>query len=255
LKSADRDLHSGMWGGRVPNPNNELVKVLAQLWDEDRRVTIPGFYDDVVERSAEERATLNSVDPGYAEHMRKLGLDPAEADVGEAGYTNLEREWIRPTCDINGIFGGYTGEGAKTVIPAWAGAKISFRLVADQDPAAISAAFRRWLDERTPAGCAWEFHDHGGGHAGAVDLDSPYLAAARTALRDVSAVEPALVGSGGSIPVVGLLKQTLGLDTLLIGFGLDDDRVHSPNEKFELDCFRMGMRTHAALVDRFMRLG
>ncbi|MEM8835973.1 MAG: M20/M25/M40 family metallo-hydrolase [Planctomycetota bacterium] len=250
LHGPDQDLHSGQWGGRVPNPINELSKVLAELWDSDRRVTIPGFYDDVLEPTPAEREAWSKL--GFDQHaaLAKVGVGP-DGDIGEAGWTGLEREWARPTCDINGIWGGYTGAGAKTVIPAMASAKISFRLVANQDPDTIRDAFFAWLGQRTPPGCRWEMIDHSGGHPGNVPTDSPHLKAAVTALRDAGGVEPALIKTGGSIPVVGMLKATLDLDTLLIGFGLDDDRVHSPNEKFELECYRLGVRTHARLIGTF----
>ena len=248
LHGPDQDLHSGLWGGRVPNPINELVRVLAQLHDADRRVTIPGFYDG-----------LREPDPAEIERWRALGLDPAdqlaaiglgpEADVGEAGYDALTRNWARPTCDINGIIAGYTGEGAKTVIPSHASAKVSFRLVDDQSHERVRDAFFAWLDERTPPGCRWETIDHHGGAPVTLPVDSPELQAASRAIERACGLEPALIRSGGSIPVAGLLKQRLGLDTIFMGFGLDDDRVHSPNEKFELDCFRMGARSHALLID------
>lgn len=250
LHGPDQDLHSGMWGGKCPNPINELTKVLAELWDAERRVTIPGFYDDVRAISEEEKEAWARVPQDAAAALKKIGLPP-EADVGEAGFSALEREWARPTCDINGIWGGYQGEGAKTVIPSYAGAKVSFRLVADQDPEEITQKFFAWLEDRTPAGCRWELTDLHGGHPGNVSADSPYLQAAMTALEVAGGCSPYLIKSGGSIPVVGLLKAELGLDTLLIGFGLDDDRVHSPNEKFEIDCFTLGMRTHAALIAEF----
>lgn len=252
LHGPDQDLHSGLWGGRAPNPDNELVKVLAQLWDKDRRVAIPGFYDDVrpIEPAEREGWRALGFDPAAA--LRKIGLPP-EADVGEAGYSAMEREWARPTAEINGICGGYTGPGAKTVIPSHASAKVSFRLVADQDPEKIRDAFFAWLRERTPPGCRWEFIDHHGGPPATVRTDSAPLAAARRALEKAAGVPPALIKSGGSIPVAGMLKSMLGLETIFMGFGLDDDRVHSPNEKFELECFRMGARSHALLLDELAR--
>lgn len=252
LHGADQDLHSGLWGGRAPNPNNLLARILGQLWDEQGRVTIPGFYDAVRPIADEERAAWARLGFDAGAALRKIGLGP-EADRGEAGFTALEREWARPTAEINGIFGGYTGKGAKTVIPAHATAKVSFRLVADQDPAVIRDAFFAWLQARTPPGCRWELHDHSGGHPATVGIDSPTLRAAVGALKDASGVEAALIKSGGSIPVAGLLKDLLGMDTIFMGFGLDDDRVHSPNEKFELACFELGCRAHARLIDRLRR--
>jgi len=250
LHGPDQDLHSGLWGGRAPNPNNELVRVLAGLWDEERRVTIPGFYDHVRELQEGERENWRRLGFDAAAALKKIGLGP-EADVGEAGYAAVEREWARPTAEINGIFGGYTGAGAKTVIPAHATAKVSFRLVADQKPDQVRDAFFQWLRDRTPPGCRWEFDDHGGGPPATVSTDSPYLSAAREALRGATGTDPVLIKSGGSIPVVGLLGSVAGLETILMGFGLDDDRMHSPNEKFELDCFRLGAEAHARLIGRF----
>jgi len=254
LHGPDQDLHSGLWGGRVPNPINELTKVLSQLWDSDRRVVLPNFYDGVRELTKEERQAWADLDFDAIAALKKIGLG-AEGDVGEAGFTAMEREWARPTCDINGIWGGYQGEGAKTVIPAFAGAKVSFRLVDDQDPEKITAIFKKWLDERTPAGCHWEFISHSGGPPATARTDSPYLQAARTALESASGKHAALIKSGGSIPVVGLFKSVCGLETVLMGFGLDDDRVHSPNEKFNIDCFNLGARAHATLIDELTRMG
>lgn len=249
LHGPDQDLHSGLWGGRAPNPVNELSKVLAQLWDENRRVTIPGFYDDVRPIGDDEREQWEKlgVDPVAA--LKGIGLGP-DGDVGEAGYSSVEREWGRPTCDINGIYGGYMGAGAKTVIAAKATAKVSFRLVADQKPETVAPAFFKWLEERTPPGCRWEMTDMGSGHPATTPTDSPTLRAAVEALKEASGVDAALIKSGGSIPIAGLLKEQLGLDTIFMGFGLEDDRVHSPNEKFELDCFRLGMNSHAALIEK-----
>ncbi len=247
LHAANQDLHSGLWGGRCPNPNNELPKVLAQLWDKKRRVAIPGFYNDVRPLSKKERNAWKRLKFNAAAALKKIGLGKA-ADIGEAGFTAMEREWGRPTAEVNGMVGGYTGPGAKTVIPAKASAKVSFRLVADQDPVKITKLFFNWCKKRTPPGCRWEFIDHHGGHGVTVDINSPVLEAAEHAIRKATGKEPALIKSGGSIPVAGLLKSELGLETIFMGFGLDDDRVHSPNEKFELDCYRMGVRSHAMLI-------
>jgi acetylornithine deacetylase/succinyl-diaminopimelate desuccinylase-like protein len=251
LHGPDQDLHSGLWGGRAPNPNNELAKVLSQLWDSNRRVTVDGFYDDVRPLTELERTAWRKLPFDAAAALKKIGLPP-QADIGEAGYTAMEREWGRPTAEINGIWGGYTGPGAKTVIPAKASAKVSFRLVADQDPQKITKAFFKWLEQRTTPGCRWELTDHHGGWGVTVKTDSPTLAAASRALERAASKAPALIKSGGSIPVAGLLKAELGLETIFMGFGLEDDRVHSPNEKFELACFRLGMRAHALLIDELL---
>lgn len=248
LHGADQDLHSGLWGGRAPNPITELTKVLAQLWDANQRVTIPGFYDSVRALTAGERSAWKALPFNAADALKKIGLPP-EADRGEAGFTALEREWARPTAEINGIVGGYTGHGAKTVIPAKASAKVSFRLVADQDPEVIRDAFFDFCRRRTPPGCRWEFIDHSGGNPATVRTDSPHLNAAIEAVGRATGIRPVLIKSGGSIPVAGMLKAMAGLDTIFMGFGLDDDRVHSPNEKFELECYRMGVRSHAQFID------
>ena len=253
LHAANQDLHSGLWGGRCPNPITELSRVLAQLHDKKRKVTIPGFYDDVVPLSNKERENWKRLKFSAAAALKQIGLPPT-ADVGEAGFTAMEREWGRPTAEINGIIGGYTGPGAKTVIPSHASAKVSFRLVADQNPAKITKAFFKWCKERTPPGCKWEFVDHHGGLGVTTPIDSPAMRAAQRAIKRATSKQPALIKSGGSIPVAGMLKGRLGIDTIFMGFGLDDDRVHSPNEKFEIDCYRMGARAHAVLIDELRSL-
>jgi acetylornithine deacetylase/succinyl-diaminopimelate desuccinylase-like protein len=253
LIGPNQDLHSGLWGGRTLNPNNELCRILAGLWDANRRVTIPGFYDAVREIAPSERAEWKALGIDPAASLREIGLPPG-ADIGEAGFSSVEREWARPTAEVNGIYGGYTGAGAKTVIPSQASAKVSFRLVADQNPAAIRDAFQAWCRERTPPGFRWEFKDHGTGHPATVATDSPALAAARRAIESATGARPALIKSGGSIPVAGLLKGVVGIETIFMGFGLEDDRVHSPNEKFELDCYRMGLRSHIAFIDELRRM-
>jgi len=247
LHGANRDLHSGQWGGRSPNPITELTRVLAQLHDKKRRITIPGFYAKVLPLSKKERDNWKALKFNANKALKEIGFGPA-ADVGEAGFTALEREWGRPTAEINGIIGGYTGKGAKTVIPAHASAKVSFRLVANQDPAKITKAFFKWCKDRTPPGCRWEFIDHHGGFGVTCPIDSPHLAAAQRAIKRAAGKHPALIKTGGSIPVAGMLKDKLGIDTLFMGFGLDDDRVHSPNEKFELECFELGQRCHAVMI-------
>ena len=253
LRASNQDLHSGLWGGRCPNPITELARVLAQLHDKKRRVTIPGFYDQVIPLKKQERENWKKLKFNQREALWKIGLPPA-ADIGEAGFTALEREWGRPTAEINGIIGGYTGPGAKTVIASHASAKVSFRLVANQDPRKITKMFFKWCKDHTPPGCKWELIDHHGGHGVTTPVDSKELAAAARALKAASGKEPALIKSGGSIPVAGMLKSDLGLDTIFMGFGLDDDRVHSPNEKFEIDCFTLGMRSHACLVAELLKL-
>ncbi|MFG0331250.1 MAG: M20/M25/M40 family metallo-hydrolase [Phycisphaerales bacterium] len=246
------DLHSGMAGGAVPNPANELARVIGEIHDENRRVTIDAFYDDVVELTPEQRREWASLEFDEAAYLSDMGVSEAR---GERDFSTLERQWARPTCDVNGIYGGYTGVGAKTIIPSHASAKISFRLVPDQRPEKIESAFKQWFESRLPRGLQTEWRSHGSGRAYRVEPNSPYLQTARSSLERATGVKPVNIGSGGSIPVVESIKQTLGLDTLLIGFGLADDRVHSPNEKFELRCFEMGAQSHIVLLGEFAKLG
>jgi acetylornithine deacetylase/succinyl-diaminopimelate desuccinylase-like protein len=239
------DLHSGLYGGGVRNPLNVLARILGGLLDDDGRVQVPGFYDDVEELRKDERRRLAELPFDEAAFLGGAGLT---ASAGEAGRSTLERIWTRPTCDINGMWGGYTGPGSKTVIPAKASAKVSFRLVPDQDPGKIVAGLREFLTARTPAGCRFELTVHATATALRIPTDSPYVQAARRALEQVFPKPPVLIGMGGSIPAVEAIKRLLGMDALLVGFGLADDRVHSPNEKFEVRCFTNGIRTHATLL-------
>lgn len=252
LHGPSRDLHSGLYGGCVPNPINELARILATIHDADRRIAIPGFYDDVRPLTAGERAEWAALDFDEKAFLSEAGLAQG---YGEKGYNLLERQWARPTCDVNGIKGGYQGQGAKTVIPSSASAKVSFRLVPDQDPRRVVEAFRRWINAQLAPGCRVEIIDHGSGRPCLTPIDHPAMSAARAALKAAMGREAVLIRSGGSIPIVEGFKSILGLETLLIGFGLSDDRVHSPNEKFELKCFRAGQRSHASLLGRLASLG
>ena len=244
LFGPSHDLHSGMYGGAVVNPLNELTRILGSLHDTDYRVTVPGFYDGVREpASAEQWKTLDFDEVAY---LASAGL---EHSTGEVGRTVLERNWSRPTLDINGICGGYTGEGAKTVIAAKGSAKVSCRLVPGQDPEVIEASLIAHLEAQTPEGCRWEIQSHGCNPAIEVETDSPWLHAAVAALGTEFSNDTVLCGCGGSIPVVGSFQSILGAQSLLIGFGLDDDRVHSPNEKFDLVCYLRGIRSHAAVAE------
>ncbi|NUB16683.1 M20/M25/M40 family metallo-hydrolase, partial [Azospirillum brasilense] len=218
---------------------------------EDGRVRFPGFYDDVAEPTDEEKARWR--DLGFDEGAVLAGVG-LKTPVGEAGRSALERLWSRPTCDINGIWGGYTGEGSKTVIASKASAKLSCRLVPAQDPEKILAGIKSFLEERTPADGRWEFTGFGRSPGVQGPTASPYLRAAMAGLGDVFANKPALVGSGGSIPVGGYIRQALGFDSIFVGFGLEDDRIHSPNEKFEVKCLHNGIRSHAAMLARFAAL-
>ena len=245
------DLHSGLYGGGVPNPLNVLARMLGQLHDEGGRVELPGFYDDVEDLGEDARRRLAELPFDEAAFLGSAGLT---VPTGEAGRSTLERIWTRPTCDINGIWGGYTGPGSKTLIPAKASAKVSFRLVPRQNPGKILAGLRGFLAERTPADCRFDLTVHATAAALRIPTDSPYVQAARRALEQVFAQPPVLIGMGGSIPAVEAIKRLLGIDSLLLGFGLADDRVHSPNEKFEIRCFADGIRTHATLLAELARL-
>ena len=247
LHGPSHDLHSGMYGGAVVNPLNALTKILGELHDENGRVQVRGFYDDVEELTPTERGAWERL--GFDESTFLAGAGMKQP-FGEKGYSTLERTWARPTCDINGMVGGYTGKGAKTVIGDHARAKLSCRLVAHQDPNKIERALIEFFESRTPPGCTCSFTHHGAAPAIRVPTDSPHLEAAKAGLGDVYGREAVLIGTGGSIPVVGSIQQILGFDSLLVGFGLDDDRVHSPNEKFERRCFENGIRSHAAIMAR-----
>jgi acetylornithine deacetylase/succinyl-diaminopimelate desuccinylase-like protein len=246
VTAADRDLHSGLFGGAARNPIHVLVAALAGLRDADGRVTLPGFYDGVPELPADVRKQWEEGLGFSAEKF--LGAVGLKQPAGEKGRSALEQIWSRPTCEVNGIIGGYTGAGFKTVIPSKAHAKVSFRLVGDQDPAKVSAAFRDYMRRQMPADCTVEFASHGGSGAIRLPFAGKELAAAKQALTAEWGREAVLVGGGGSIPVVGDFKRILGLDSLMIGFGLDDDRIHSPNEKYQLQSFVKGARSWARVL-------
>jgi acetylornithine deacetylase/succinyl-diaminopimelate desuccinylase-like protein len=242
---ADRDLHSGVFGGGAANPIRVLSRVITGLHDDSGRITLPGFYDGVKELPADIKAELKALNMTPDEFLGQVGL---KIPAGEKDRMLIEQVSTRPTCDVNGIIGGYTGEGAKTVIAAQASAKISFRLVGDQDPKKIRAAFRKYVQECLPADAKVTFGEFGGSPALAVAYDNPALGKARAALTQEWGTKAVAVGSGGSIPIVGDFKDVLGMDTLLVGFGLDDDRVHSPNEKYDLKSFHKGMRSWARIL-------
>jgi acetylornithine deacetylase/succinyl-diaminopimelate desuccinylase-like protein len=245
ITCADRDLHSGLFGGAAANPIHVLAKIVAALHDETGRITLPGFYDGVEEPTNQQKADWADLDLTEAEFLGGVGL---RHSVGERGRMLIEQIQSRPTCDVNGIWGGYTGEGTKTVIAGQASAKVSFRLVGKQDPAKVAEAFQAFVRERLPADCKAEFIAHGASPAIAVPVDSPALVKARQALADEWGGRVVTIGTGGSIPVGGDFKTTLGLDTLFVGFGLEDDRVHSPNEKYDLSSFHKGQRSWARIL-------
>jgi acetylornithine deacetylase/succinyl-diaminopimelate desuccinylase-like protein len=244
LTGPGHDLHSGMFGGSVPNPANVLCELLATLHDRDGAVNIPGFYAAVEPIPDVEREAWKTLPFDEQKNLDELLLSEG---TGEVGYSTLERRWARPTLDVNGLTSGYQGPGAKTVIPSVASAKVSMRLVPNQDPAKIADAFERTLRERCPKNVKIEFARHGLAGAVVVPADSPAMQFAREALKEGFGGEPTLIREGGTIPVGLLFKRALGIDTLFVGFGLPDDRVHSPNEKFDLDALHKGARTAAVL--------
>jgi acetylornithine deacetylase/succinyl-diaminopimelate desuccinylase-like protein len=248
ITCASQDLHSGMFGNAARNPNQVLAEIISSLRNPDGSVAIAGFYDEVEE-----------LPPAVAAQWKNLGFDEKgflagaglSIAAGEQDRTVLEQVWSRPTCEVNGMIGGYTGDGFKTVIPAKASAKISFRLVAAQDPQKIRDAFRAHVRARIPADCSVSFKEHGGSPAIAVPTDGVFLHRALGALTDEWGKQAAITASGGSIPVAGEFKHLLGLDTLLIGFAHVDDRIHSPNEKYNLSSFHKGIRSWVRVLAAF----
>ncbi|MDR3464678.1 MAG: M20/M25/M40 family metallo-hydrolase [Xanthobacteraceae bacterium] len=245
IKAANRDLHSGIYGGGAQNPIRILTRILGGLHDDDGRIAIPGFYDGVADLPPEILAQWSQLGLTPETFLKPIGL---AIPAGEKGRLLIEQVSSRPTCDINGIVGGYTGEGSKTVIPAEASAKVSFRLVQGQDPERIRAAFRDFVSVRVPSDCKVEFIDHAAAPAIALDWQMKPLVAAKQALTEEWGKEAVLIGSGASIPIVADFKRTLGLDTVLIGFGLDDDNIHSPNEKYDLRSFHKGIRSWVRIL-------
>lgn len=244
LQGPKQDLHSGTFGGGVVNPANALCRMLAALHDDRGRVTIPGFYDDVDPPSERERRQLAELPFDEQRFREQLGV---AALGGEADFSTLERRWVRPTLDINGLTSGYQGEGAKTVLPARASAKFSCRLVPRQDPHKIAVALERRLRELCPPGIQMELIDMHGAPGVVTPLESPFVSAAARAIEHGFGRPPVFIREGGSIPIVTAFRQRLGVDSLLLGWGLDDDNTHSPNEKFCLADFHRGIKASAAL--------
>lgn len=244
LTGPKQDLHSGVFGGGVANPAIALAKMLGALIDKDGRITVPGFYDDVAPLTDRERAEFAALPFDEQTFKQQLGVD---ALAGEGNFTTLERRWARPTFDVNGLTSGYQGEGAKTVLPARASAKFSFRLVPNQDPKKIAAALRRQLESLLPPGIRMDLHDHHGAPGVVMPLDSPYLQAAASAIETGFGRQPVFIREGGSIPIVNTFADVLDATVLLLGWGQNDDNPHSPNEKFSLDDYHRGARASAAL--------
>ena len=237
---ANRDLHSGVYGGAVANPINVLARMIASLHDDNGHITLPGFYDDVLALSPDERARINEAPFVLEEYKQDLGIDDVQ---GEAGYTTLERTGTRPTLDCNGIWGGYTGEGAKTVLPSKASAKISMRLVPNQSSEKITELFTKHFLSLAPKSVKVTVTPHHGGEPYLTPLDSPAYKAAEKALEESFGKKPVPTRGGGSIPIVALFEKELGLKTVLMGFGLDSDALHSPNEHYGLFNFYKGIET------------
>ncbi len=245
ITGPDKDLHSGMFGGAAMNPIRVLADIIASLRDETGRITLPGFYDGVPELSDTVRKQWEALGFDAEAFLGAVGLShPA----GEQDRSALEMLWSRPTCEINGIGGGYQGDGFKTVLPSQATAKISFRLVGDQDPLKIRETFRAHVRAMLPPDCSVAFTDHGASPASRMAIDHPAFEQARVALSDEWPRPAAFVGSGGSIPIAGHFKRILGMDSMLIGFGRDDDQIHSPNEKYDLESFHKGVRSWARVL-------
>ncbi len=240
IHAANRDLHSGKYGGPAINPIRVLTRILGDLHDDTGRVTIPHFYEGVPRISNSLKAKWDALNFDTEGFLSDVGLT---TPAGEDGFTAMEQIWCRPTCDINGISGGYTGEGFKTVLPAEAHAKVSFRLVGTQDPVAISAAFRKHITDNLPADCTVTFHSEDRAAATNLPVDAPEFALAQKALSDEWPNEAMFIGMGGSIPIVGHFQEILGMDSVLIGFGQENDQIHSPNEKYDVRSFEKGTRS------------
>jgi len=239
------DLHSGMYGGLAMNPARVLAKIIASLHDEDGRITVPNFYDGVPELSNELAAAWDDLKFDEKEFLGAVGLS---IPAGEKGRRPLEMIWSRPTCEVNGMTSGYTGDGFKTVLPSKASAKISFRLVGTQDPLKIREDFRKMVEAMIPADCSVKWSNHGASAAGQMSTADPAFAKAKEALSDEWPQAAAYVGCGGSIPIAGHFKTILDMDAMLIGFGKDDDAIHSPNEKYDLSSFHKGTRSWARIL-------
>jgi acetylornithine deacetylase/succinyl-diaminopimelate desuccinylase-like protein len=245
LHGANRDLHSGVYGGAAVNPIHVLSRILGDLHDANGSIALPGFYDGVEEPPEEVKEQWNGLDFDAAAFLGAVGLT---TPAGERDRTPLEQLWSRPTCDVNGVVGGYTGEGSKTVLPAKASAKVSFRLVGKQSPERVIQAFRTFVTSRLPPDVKAEFIGHGGSPAISLPVKNEALRRARRALEAEWGKPAALVGCGASIPIVGAFKRELNMDSLLVGFALEDDQIHSPNEKYERTSFHKGARSWARIL-------
>ncbi|WP_455478758.1 dipeptidase [Bartonella sp. B10] len=252
ITAANCDLHSGYFGGAAANPIRILAKILGGLHDEEGRVTIPGFYDGVEETPSDILQSWNELDCNAGTFLGPVGLSISS---GEKGRSILEQIWARPTAEVNGISGGYEGEGIKTVIPSKASAKISFRLVHKQDPEKIRQIFRDYVRRIVPTDCTVTFKEHGASSAIQLPYNSPFIEAAKDALSQEWETPALLTAMGGSIPIVGNFRSILNMETVLIGFALADDRIHSPNEKYNLKSFHKGQRSWARILTTLAKIG
>ena len=246
ITGPNKDLHSGMYGGVARNPIRVLTRILASLHDDTGRITVPDFYDGVPELSPDLAAQWEALQFDHETFLGDVGL---ALPAGEEGRTPLEMIWSQPTCEINGINGGYTGDGFKTVLPSVASAKVSFRLVGTQDALKIRENFRAMVQSMLPEDCSVEFKSHGAGPASMMSTDAPEFEAARGALSDEYPDAAAFVGCGGSIPIAGHFQRITGVNPMLIGFAKDDDQIHSPNEKYDVESFYKGMRCWVRILD------
>ena len=251
ITGPDKDLHSGMYGGISTNPARVLTNVLSALHDRDGAVTIPDFYDGVSELSQNIKGQWKNLNFKHDQFLSDVGLSKP---AGEKGRSPLEMIWSRPTCEINGINSGYINEGFKTVLPSQASAKISFRLVGNQDPIKIRNSFREMIQNLVPIDCKVTFLEHEASKASQMDTSSPEFEKARAAISEEWGIEAAFVGCGGSIPIAGHFQEITGVEPMLIGFAKDDDQIHSPNEKYDLESFQKGIRSWVRVINSFSGL-
>ena len=251
ITGPNKDLHSGMYGGISTNPAKILTNILSALHDENRTITIPGFYDGVSELPQNTKDQWGRLNFKHNQFLLDVGLS---TPAGEQGRSALEMIWSRPTCEINGIKSGYINEGFKTVLPSEASAKISFRLVGDQDPLKIRRSFRKMVTDLIPVDCKVTFLEHEASKANQMDTSSLQFEKAREAISEEWGIEAAFIGCGGSIPIAGHFQKITGVDPMLIGFARDDDQIHSPNEKYDLESFRKGIRSWARVINSFSEL-